>query len=289
MTEEQITKPKIQLNESQQIVLQNLIDWSHTTNKEDLLATLKGSAGTGKTTITNEFIKQCKFKYGVVVSAPTHKAKKVIERATNLKSFTIQKLLGLRPNTDLDNFDINFPQFDSGAETEIQYFKLLIIDEASMLNTDLYDLICKEANRYNVKVLFIGDALQLPPINEIASKAITDVKNIFELTVIVRQKDTNPLADLLIALRNDILDNTKNRNILYRYRILIDKYNKKIIADQLFEKAKIKLKEYNSFEELLRQNPTNINNNEGYISLEGEQFQEKMREEFTSENYKLNK
>lgn len=254
MIEETTIKPKIVLNESQQVVLQNLIDWSHTTSKEDLFATLTGSAGTGKTTITNEFIKQCKFKYGVVVSAPTHEAKKVIERATSLKSFTIQKLLGLRPNTDLDNFDINFPQFDSGAETEIQYYKLLIIDEASMLNTDLFDLIKKEADRYNVKVLFIGDALQLPPVNEIASKAITDVKNIYALTVIVRQKDTNPLADLLIALRNDILNDT------------------------------------NTFDQLMKITPTNINENgEGYMSLEGGAFQEKMREEFTSEAYKLNK
>lgn len=251
---EETIKPKIQLNESQSIVLQGLIDWSHTTEKENLFATLKGSAGTGKTTITNEFIKQCKFKYGVVVSAPTHKAKKVIERATNLKSFTIQKLLGLRPNTDLDNFDINFPQFDSGAETEIQYYKLLIIDEASMLNTDLFDLICKEASRYNVKVLFIGDALQLPPVNEVASKAITDVKNVFELTVIVRQKDTNPLADLLIALRNDILNGT------------------------------------NTFEESMIQCHTNINENgEGYQSLTGTEFLEKMNQEFTSENYKKDK
>ncbi len=150
------TKKEIQLNDSQAVILQGLVDWSHTVGEENLFASLIGSAGTGKTTITKEFIKQCKFKYGIIVSAPTHKAKKVIERATNLISYTIQKLLGLRPNTDLDNFDINFPQFDSTAETEIQYQKLLIIDEASMLNADLFDLIVKEATRYKVKVLFIG-------------------------------------------------------------------------------------------------------------------------------------
>lgn len=253
MVEKEVKK-EIQLNESQSIVLQGLIDWSHTIGKENLFATLKGSAGTGKTTITKEFIDKCKFKYGIVVSAPTHKAKKVIERATNLKSFTIQKLLGLRPNTDLDDFNINFPQFDSGAESEIQYYKMLIIDESSMLNTDLFELICKEASRYNVKVLFIGDELQLPPVNEIASKAITDISIMFNLTVIVRQKDTNPLADLLIALRNDILNST------------------------------------NTFEQLLIETPNNINENEeGYLSLNPTEFQIKMREEFNSQSYRDNK
>lgn len=246
-------KPKIQLNESQEVALKALVDWSHSVGKENLFATLKGSAGTGKTTITKEFIDKCKFKYGVVVSAPTHKAKKVIERATGLKSFTIQKLLGLRPNTELDDFDINFPQFDSGADSEIQYFKMLVIDESSMLNTDLFDLIVKEATRYNVKVLFIGDELQIPPVNETASKALTHVNLVVELTVIVRQKDSNPLADLLIAIRHDILNGT------------------------------------DTFEQLINETPININENEGYAVLTAQEFQLKMKEEFGSEEYITNK
>lgn len=248
-------KTEIVLNESQSIVLKELIDWSAIPYKEktNQFRSLIGSAGTGKTTITNEFINKCAVKYGIVVSAPTHQAKKVIERATGLTSYTIQKLLGLRPNTELENFNINFPQFEALAEKEIQKHRLVIIDESSMLNKDLHDLIIEEATRYNVKVLFIGDELQLPPVNEIMSKSLTDhPKSV--LSVIVRQKDTNPLADLLIALRNDIVNKTY------------------------------------TFETLIQQTPRNINDNEeGYEVLNAKEFGEKLNKEFSSSSFSLDK
>ncbi len=242
---------EIILNENQSEVLEQLLVWC---NSDELFATLKGSAGTGKSTITDKFIKSCKFKFGVVVSAPTHKAKKVIETMTGLKSFTIQKLLGLRPNIELESFNINFPQFDSLAEREMQYYKMVIIDESSMLNKDLFDLICKEAREFKVKILFISDNKQLPPVNEVTSKVHTDIENVYELTTIVRQKNTNPLADLLILLRNDIEDDG------------------------------------NTFKEFLINNPTNVNKfGEGYSLLKNTEFQAKMNEYFNSVEYKLNK
>ena len=137
---------KITLNEQQVGALEAMKTWL--ADKEDLFFTLSGYAGTGKSTIVLELIKYFKGENRwkrVAVSAPTHKAKKVIARTTKEDSFTIQKLLGLRPNTELENFDINNPQFDERAEKEIRNFKLLIIDEASMLNESLFDLIVKEA------------------------------------------------------------------------------------------------------------------------------------------------
>lgn len=84
--------------------------WSNTPIKQpsDLLYTLDGAAGTGKTTIAREFISNLKAsKTQLAVTAPTHKAKKVIQDATDFKSQTIQKLLGLRPDVNLDGFNPN--------------------------------------------------------------------------------------------------------------------------------------------------------------------------------------
>lgn len=204
----QITLPsgkKITLNDQQVAALEAMTIWLDT--KDDFFYTLSGFAGTGKTTITLELIKIFREKNKwkrIAVSAPTHKAKKVIARATGEDSFTIQKLLGLRPNTDLENFNINNPQFDERAEKEISAFKLLIIDEASMLNESLFTLILKEAKNHRVKVLFMGDVCQLPPVKESISKIFTDIKTSAQLTHVERQKDSNPLMGVYDLIRSDI-------------------------------------------------------------------------------------
>ncbi len=199
----------ITLNDQQVGALSGLKEWLHIPGEEDdLFATLSGYAGTGKTTITKELIRYYKkdkaFQWnGIAVSAPTHKAKKVIRRHTDETAYTIQGLLGLRPNTDLENFDINNPQFDPKAKKEICFYKFIIIDEASMLNESLYDLMVAEAKKFRVKVLFMGDEGQLPPVNESISKVFTDVKHQFRLTKVERQSDGNPLMKVYDMIRSD--------------------------------------------------------------------------------------
>lgn len=178
---------------------------------EQLFATVNGAAGTGKTTITKEFIRSLGLLPSkVAVSAPTHKAKKVIQRVTGYTGTTIQKLLGLRPNTDIENFNINRPQFDPLGSDELQYYKLVLLDESSMVNKSLYGLLKKKAERYGVKVLFLGDEYQLPPVGETISKVFSDVKYKATLTTVVRQGNENPMTDVLIALREDVRLGTNN-------------------------------------------------------------------------------
>jgi hypothetical protein len=177
-------------------------------NKMKKKATLSGSAGTGKTTIVKYFLESNNLKYFTCVTAPTHKAKKVIAKATNCEAFTIQKILGLKPNIEIDDFDINNIQFDPYGESQIQFYKLVIIDESSMLNSDLFDYLCKQAAEYNTKLLFLGDPLQLPPVGEAMSKVFTHVEDVFHLHEVVRQKDGNPLMEVFRILRDDIENST---------------------------------------------------------------------------------
>lgn len=191
--------------------LADMLEWSDKpiTSTADLLYTLNGAAGTGKTTIVRAFLEGLNLRPSrIAVTAPTHKAKKVIQDATDYNSQTIQKLLGLRPDVNMDDFDINKPVFNPLAEDEIQFYKYVIIDESSMLNKEAFKLICEKAIEYKVKVVFLGDAYQLPPINESISKVFSDVPNKSTLTTNVRQATDNPMVEILLLLRDDIKNGT---------------------------------------------------------------------------------
>ncbi|MBS1960747.1 MAG: AAA family ATPase [Bdellovibrionales bacterium] len=246
-----------QYNEGQTKALEGLVKWALDKNPDDdrdYFATLIGYAGTGKTFITLQLIKELKKNkiWGITVTAPTHKAKKIIAKVTEEDAATIQGILGLRPDTDIDNFNPNSPEFTQQGEILMRYARVLIIDESSMLNKELYKLIIECAIKYKTKVLFIGDAKQINPVNEAISPVFNDVKNIYELTEIVRQKDTNPIAELLNVLRLDIDDSTS------------------------------------SYMEYLQQNPSQYNDKgEGYeVITDHKEFLNRYLEHLASEEYK---
>lgn len=208
-------KENLELSEDQSKALDNIKEWLYKpiTCQDDCLYRLTGSAGTGKTTLLAKLVSDLQgiFKSKKCVSAPTHKAKKVITQKTGCEnSETVQALLGLKPDLDLENFDINNPTFSPVSSKKLSAYKLILIDEASMINNDLYAAIVDDAVNYGVKLLFIGDTLQLPPINEVISKSLISPVNGYNLTEIIRQKSTNPLLGLLEVLRQDIIDNTEN-------------------------------------------------------------------------------
>lgn len=142
---------------------------------------LTGKAGTGKTTLLKEIIKTTHKK--TVVVAPTGIA------ALNASGVTIHSMFQLPFGGFLPDANAN-AQFTAGIKFEsketlrrhfkmsavkkavIQNMELLIIDEVSMLRSDLLDAIDfmlqsvrkKKTHFGGVQVLFIGDLLQLPPV-----------------------------------------------------------------------------------------------------------------------------
>ena len=180
--------------------------WKRPFSIEDHAYALIGSAGTGKTYLMNTLL-QTVIDKACCITAPTHKALRVLERRCGRRGRTLQALHGLRPNTDMETFDIQNPQFDPRGVVHMAKYNLIIIDEASMINTDLYELNKKRAEEYKVKILYVGDAWQLPPVNEQVSRAFM-VKDRSVLTDIVRQDSENPLIPLFNILRDDIKNNT---------------------------------------------------------------------------------
>ena len=116
-------------------------------NDNDCKRALIGPAGTGKTYLVKALIKNSNLSYSQIgLAAPTHKACRVLSESigiSNVKINTLQSDLGLRLNFDVEKFDIANPPFDPKGRIKIGDFKLYIVDEASMLDKQLLDIILK--------------------------------------------------------------------------------------------------------------------------------------------------
>lgn len=195
----------ITFNEQQVEALDKIHLWLKS-NKQ--FFTLSGAAGTGKSTIIKKIFEYNLFrKQYVCVSAPTHTAKKIVAKTTGQNGKTIQSLLGLRPDVQVENFLPNFPEFNVIAPPTIADYKFVVIDEASMINKHLFKLIKELVLNSDVKVLFVGDEFQIPPVGEELSVVFHDI-NIekYHLTKVERQQDGNPLMPIYDKIR-DNLDN----------------------------------------------------------------------------------
>lgn len=172
---------------------------------KELSFTLCGYAGTGKTFLTKTIIE--KLNKDVTICAPTHKAKIVIERFTEMEGFTIHKLLSLSPNIQIMDLDFNDLKFlIPKVSNMFPKDSIIICDEASMVNDALYDLMLDRCQKNNCKVIWIADIAQIKPVNSDTVAKVFTTKNKYELTEIFRQREGSALADLLFKNRNEFID-----------------------------------------------------------------------------------
>lgn len=191
----------ITFNNQQNEAIRKIRLWLPSSRK---IFTLAGVGGSGKTTVIKKIIDE--YWGNMVVSAPTHKAKKVIMRTTGVDGETLHGLLGLRPDVNLDEFNPNDPIFNQIAIPKMGNYGLIIIDEASMINEDLFKLINEELEfNPKTKIIFMGDPAQIPPVNEKESIVFTKLtEDYYELTQVMRQQDGNPLFEIYDKLRNNM-------------------------------------------------------------------------------------
>jgi ATP-dependent exoDNAse (exonuclease V) alpha subunit len=187
------------------------------TNIEEYLVTLTGSAGTGKTFLTTQIAKYFHSKedesISLCITAPTHKAVGVLshilyENKIMLSCKTIHSFLGIKPFRDYNTGEEGF-RIDKTKKTK-EKTTILIVDESSMIGSELYEYILEaiEDGRVGI-VLFIGDPYQLLPVDKSENK-IFSLKNTFTLTEIVRQaKDS-----YIIKLATKIRERIKNQDFI---------------------------------------------------------------------------
>lgn len=172
--------------------------------------TLTGKAGTGKTTLIQEVIREIAKDnpYQIfVVSALAHKAVQVIYGKTKKSSkfvsaSTVASLLGMK----LDQEAGLFKSAGKNAKIKLKHDSILFVDEASMLNEQNIKLLMDAAIRTDSKVIFLGDPGQLPPIRtgDLVKYGTDSLSPVFKtqkdeysagLTERVRQGEGSPILD----------------------------------------------------------------------------------------------
>jgi len=137
---------------------------------------LRGSAGTGKTTLAGAIVKaMVAMKQKLVLVAPTGRAAKVFSLYSGQPAGTIHRTIYRQKSAgDLSSFNLN-----DNLHTDT----LFIVDEASMIsgiasndtfgqNSLLDDLIRYVYTGRNCRMLLIGDTAQLPPVGEEEASAL---------------------------------------------------------------------------------------------------------------------
>lgn len=129
------------------------------------LSVLIGRAGTGKTSIVGALV-ECEplIRQGVLLLAPTGKARVRLAGATGIAAMTVAQFL-----FRLERYDgvRQRPKFDSDNSNAPKYGKArtVVIDEASMLTMDDLHAILDGLDLSQVtRIILVGDPSQLPPI-----------------------------------------------------------------------------------------------------------------------------
>lgn len=150
---------------------------------------LFGYAGTGKTTLARHIADQIDDR--VLFAAFTGKAAQVMRNKGCYNASTIHSLIYKPRGDGLDET----PSFDLWEDAPASKAKLIIIDECSMVDSELgRDLLS-----FGVPLLVLGDPAQLPPIQ--GGGFFTETEPDAMLTEVHRQAQDDPIIRLSMDIR----------------------------------------------------------------------------------------
>jgi len=191
---------------------------------------LTGKAGTGKSTLIRHFMAST--QRNVVVAAPTGIA------ALNVDGYTIHRLFSFATTTTVET--VRGGDYYPGrfAKT-LRALDTLIIDEASMVRADLFDMLTTALERFGpkpgqpfggVQLVLVGDLFQLPPVVVGAEATYFETRyptpyffsaDSFDrdhfptvaLTTVFRQQGDQQLTSILNAIREGVLVDQAQRDL----------------------------------------------------------------------------
>ncbi len=154
-----------------------------TDRSDHVVMILRGSAGTGKTTLAGAIVRaMAALQQKLMLLAPTGRAAKVFSLYADHAAYTIHRRIYRQKSAgDLSAFSLN---------DNLNKDTLFIVDEASMIANDAFansgdsrwsfgsgclldDLMQFVYNGQNCRMLLIGDKAQLPPVGEEESPALS--------------------------------------------------------------------------------------------------------------------
>lgn len=182
----------------------------------------QGSAGTGKTSVINHIFNLSKYKeWRICLAATTNKAVAVMQQMNSSKRDTLEfstlhKLLKTKRVIDV-NGDAQFvvnqnaifgkkTKKSGNPETKnINSYNVIVIDEASMISSSLFNSLMEVIHKVKGKIIFTGDRMQLNPVNEDESD-VFKLSNSIELTTIHRAKNG------ILGISNHIRESVEKRD-----------------------------------------------------------------------------
>ncbi|KAL9937554.1 hypothetical protein V8E36_003963 [Tilletia maclaganii] len=203
------TLAKVFLSTEQQMVLHKVVE-------EQQSVFYTGSAGTGKSVLLREIIKELRDRHirtpdAVAITASTGIA------ACNVGGTTLHSFAGIGIGAGPVAQLMSWIRKNRNAVNRWYRVKVLIIDEVSMLDADLFDkleeiarLLRKSTKPFGgIQVVVTGDFFQLPPVTSFNQQPKfafeakcwnTVIKNQYNLTQVFRQKDQT-FIDMLNEMR----------------------------------------------------------------------------------------
>ena len=201
----------ITYNKEQQSAIVNAVSFLKTNTDPTQYYVIEGKAGTGKTTIAKEILKEFEDEQ-IYVAAVSHKAKGVIKSSfgddtRGKKFFSIAGLLGMK---GINDNDTQTTKFQVGLKVPLldNPPALLVTDEASMITEDVLKKIIDINSSLSrpFQMLFLGDIGQIQPIRDEQSEFYRTHKDLLnkksdifnskhksKLITRVRQGEANPI------------------------------------------------------------------------------------------------
>lgn len=233
--------------------------------QEEALAILKtganvfvtGEPGAGKTHTIHEYVQYAKaHKIPVAITASTGIA------ATHLGGITIHSWSGMGIKHQLTPHDIDSIASREYISKRINKARVLIIDEISMLSSNMLnmiDAICKSVKNTEepfggLQVIFVGDFFQLPPVTKVGevmfaynSPAWKNANPIICYITEQHRQDDIPFLELLSAIRSNTFDeihlsHLEERRVeahlaprdipkLFSHNVDVDRVNNEILSE----------------------------------------------------------
>ena len=203
-----------------------------TDRDEQVVMILRGSAGTGKTTLAGAIVRALVvLKQKLILLAPTGRAAKVFSLYAGHPAYTIHRRIYRQKTAgDLSAFNLN---------NNLNRDTLFIIDEASMISNLgfgesafgsgclLDDLMEFVYSGQNCRMLLIGDKAQLPPVGEEESPALmADVLRGYGMTVyecdlnqVLRQSEASGILWNATRIRGEWSEVRGERMVLPQIRV----------------------------------------------------------------------
>lgn len=175
------------LNEGQSLASAGFLDFLLSPDKE---LSITGPGGVGKTFLMGYMIDEIIPRYeelcnmmgiqqeyfDVHMTATTNKAAEVLGIQTGRPTSTVHSFFGLKVVSD---YDSGLVKISKSNTWQVHSNIILFIDEASMIDSDLYDLI--QEGTFKCKIVYVGDKDQLAPVKESLSPVYKRPIKTFEL------------------------------------------------------------------------------------------------------------